>query len=29
LGVDTKVVCELLRHASLKTTIDGHTQALE
>ena len=29
LGVDTKVVQELLRHASFKTTMDGYTQALE
>jgi integrase len=28
LGVDAKVVRELLRHAS-KTTMDGYTQALE
>jgi len=29
LSVDAKVVQELLRHASFKTTMDGHTQALE
>jgi len=29
LGVDAKVVQELLRHASLKTTMDGYTQALD
>ncbi len=29
LGVDAKVVQELLRHASYKTTLDGYTQALE
>lgn len=29
LGVDAKVVQELLRHASFKTTMDGYTQALE
>jgi integrase len=29
LGVDAKVVQELLRHASLKTTMDDYTQALE
>jgi integrase len=29
LGTDAKVVQELLRHASFKTTIDGYTQALE
>jgi site-specific recombinase XerD len=29
LGVDAKVVQELLRPASFKTTMDGHTQALE
>lgn len=28
-GVDAKVVRELLRHASFKTTMDGYTQALE
>lgn len=28
-GVDAKVVQELLRHASFKTTMDGYTQALE
>jgi len=26
LGVDAKVVQELLRHASFKTTMDGYTQ---
>jgi integrase len=29
LGVDAKVVQELLRHASFKTTMDGYTQAFE
>jgi integrase len=29
LGVDAKVVQELLRHASYKTTMDGYTQATE
>lgn len=29
LGVDAKVVQELLRHASFKTTMDGYTEALE
>ena len=29
LGVDAKVVQELLRHASFSTTMDGYTQALE
>ena len=29
LGVDAKVVQELLRRASFKTTMDGYTQALE
>ena len=29
LGEDAKVVQELLRHASFKTTMDGYTQALE
>ena len=29
LGVDAKVVQELLRQASFKTTMDGYTQALE
>ena len=29
LGVDAKVVQELLRHASFKTTMDAYTQALE
>jgi integrase len=29
LGVDAKVVQELLQHASFKTTMDGYTQALE
>lgn len=29
LGVDAKVVQELVRHASFKTTMDGYTQALE
>jgi integrase len=29
LGVDAKVVQELLRHASFTTTMDGYTQALE
>ena len=29
LGVDAKVVQELLRHASLRTTMDGYTQALD
>jgi integrase len=29
LGVDAKVVQELLRHASFNTTMDGYTQALE
>ena len=29
LGVDAKVVQELLRHASMKTTMDGYTQALD
>jgi integrase len=29
LGVDAKVVQELLRHSSFKTTMDGYTQALE
>jgi integrase len=29
LGTDAKVVQELLRHASFKTTINGYTQALE
>lgn len=29
LGVDAKVLQELLRHASFKTTMDGYTQALE
>ena len=29
LGVDAKVVQELLRHASFKTTMDDYTQALE
>lgn len=29
LGVDPKVVQELVRHASFKTTMDGYTQALE
>jgi len=29
LGVDAKVVQELLRHASFKTTMDEYTQALE
>lgn len=29
LGVDAKVVQELLRHAFFKTTMDGYTQALE
>jgi len=29
LGVDAKVVQELLRHASFKTTMDGYTQALD
>ena len=29
LGVDAKVVQELLRHASFRTTMDGYTQALE
>jgi integrase len=29
LGVDAKVVQELLRHASFKTTMDSYTQALE
>ena len=28
LGVDAKVVQELLRHASFKTTMDSYTQAL-
>jgi integrase len=28
LGVDAKVVQELLRHASFKTTMDAYTQAL-
>jgi len=28
LGIDAKVVQELLRHASFKTTMDGYTQAL-
>jgi integrase len=29
LGVDAKVVQELLRHASFRTTMDGYTQAME
>ena len=29
LGVDAKVVQELLRHASFETTMDGYTQVLE
>ncbi|HEX3153157.1 MAG TPA: hypothetical protein VHV32_00970 [Candidatus Angelobacter sp.] len=29
LGVDVKIVQELLRHVSFKTTMDGYTQALE
>jgi site-specific recombinase XerD len=29
LGVDAKIVQELLRHASFKTTMDGYTQAME
>ena len=29
LGVDAKVVQELLRHASFKTTMDSYTQALD
>lgn len=29
LGVDAKVVQELLRHASFGTTMNGYTQALE
>jgi site-specific recombinase XerD len=29
LGVDAKVVQELLRHASFKTTMDRYTQALD
>lgn len=29
LGVDAKVVQELLRHASFKTTMDGYTQAMD
>ncbi len=29
LGVDAKVVQDLVRHASFKTTMDGYTQALE
>jgi integrase len=29
MGVDAKVVQELLRHASFKTTMDGYTQAFE
>ncbi len=29
LGVDAKMVQELLRHASFKTTMDGYTQAFE
>lgn len=29
LGVDAKIVQELLRHASFKTTMDAYTQALE
>jgi len=29
LGVDARVVQELLRHASFRTTMDGYTQALE
>jgi integrase len=29
LGVDAKVVQELLRHACFGTTMDGYTQALE
>lgn len=29
LGVDAKVVQELLRHASFRTTMDGYTQALD
>jgi site-specific recombinase XerD len=29
LGVDAKVVQELLRHASFRTTMDGYTQATE
>lgn len=28
-GTDAKVVPELLRHASFKTTMDGYTQALD
>lgn len=29
LGVDAKIVQELMRHASFKTTMDGYTQALD
>jgi integrase len=29
LGVDAKVVQELMRHASFRTTMDGYTQALD
>src|SRR5262249_16899464 len=29
LGVDAKVLQELLRHASFRTTMDGYTQVLE
>lgn len=28
-GTDAKVLQELLRHASFKTTMDGYTQALD
>ena len=28
-GLDAKVVQELLRHASFRTTMDGYTQAME
>jgi hypothetical protein len=29
LGVDAKVVQELMRHASFRTTVDSYTQALD
>jgi integrase len=29
LGVDAKVVQELMRHASFRTTMNGYTQALD
>lgn len=29
LGVDAKVVQELMRHASFRTTMDSYTQALD